>query len=300
MRDEDVRTSCFLALAVLDAQFGGALPYDAALKQGFTFRGTRVPFLNHQKGIFRAAAQRGPAALSIQTSIRSPYPDAATEDGFHYAYRDGSIDQPDNRALRAAHDLGVPLVYFFATASGVYRAYYPWWVADDDPGERRVTLRPGKFAGPVDEPEWASIDEPIAQQYAVREVRVRMHQDRFRGLVLPAYRHQCSICRLKEVQLLDAAHIVGDLEDRGEPVVNNGLSLCTIHHRAFDRDLVGISPDYEVRVASRLLEDDDGPMLDLLKGSHGVTIELPTRRAARPDRERLAIRFEQFQSGAST
>ncbi len=300
MRDEDVRTSCFLALAVLQAQFGEELPYDPALKQGFNFRGRRVPFLNYQKGIYRAAVQRGPAALSIQTTVRSSYPDAATEDGFHYAYRSGPIDQPDNRALRAAHDLGVPLVYFFATGPGVYQAFYPWWVAYDDPAHRRVTLQPGRFAGPIDEPEPVSIDDPIAQRYAVREVRVRMHQDRFRGLVLPAYRHQCAICRLKEVKLLDAAHIVGDLAEQGEPVVNNGLSLCTIHHRAFDRDLVGISPDFKVQVAPRLLEDDDGPMLDLLKGSHGVTIELPARRLARPDPERLAIRFEQFRSGAST
>jgi putative restriction endonuclease len=82
--------------------------------------------------------------------------------------------------------------------------------------------------------------------------------------------------------------------------VSNGLSLCTIHHRAFDQDLVGVSPDYEVRVARRLLEDDDGPMLEILKGSHGITIELPKRRAAQPDRERLAVRFERFKSGAAT
>jgi putative restriction endonuclease len=73
------------------------------------------------------------------------------------------------------------------------------------------------------------------------------------------------------------------------------MSLCTIHHRAFDQNLVGISPDHRVHVAERLLEDDDGPMLDLLKGFHQKAIELPRRESARPDRERLAARFEQFQ-----
>ena len=82
-------------------------------------------------------------------------------------------------------------------------------------------------------------------------------------------------------------------------MVSNGLSLCTIHHRAFDQNLVGVSPDYEVRVARRLLDDEDGPMLEILKGSHGVTIELPRRRAAQPDRERLAVRFERFRNEAS-
>ena len=111
--------------------------------------------------------------------------------------------------------------------------------------------------------------------------------------MLPAYSSQCAICRLKEVRLLDAAHILTEAE-AGEPTVSNGLSLCTIHHRAFDQDLVGISPDCDVRVAARLLEDEDGPMLDLLKGAHGAPIHVPERRAWRPDRELLAHRFERF------
>ena len=100
-RDEDVRASCFSRLAVLQAQYGDDLPYAGVLGEGFPFRGRRVPFLNYQKGIYRASAQKGPAALSIQTSARSPYADEQTDDGFFYEYRAGSIDLPDNRALRA-------------------------------------------------------------------------------------------------------------------------------------------------------------------------------------------------------
>ena len=99
---------------------------------------------------------------------------------------------------------------------------------------------------------------------------------------------------MKEIRLLDAAHIVGDLESGGEPAVRNGLSLCSIHHRAFDQDLVGISPDYTVYVARRLLDDEDGPMLDLLKTFHGSDLQIPRRSSFRPDRVRLAQRFERF------
>ena len=99
----------------------GTCPTAADSIAGFPFRGARVPFLSTQKGIFRAAAQRGPAALAIQTSAKSPYDDGEVETGFRYAYRAGSIDQPDNRALRAAHELRVPLVYFVATRPGWYR-----------------------------------------------------------------------------------------------------------------------------------------------------------------------------------
>jgi putative restriction endonuclease len=99
---------------------------------------------------------------------------------------------------------------------------------------------------------------------------------------------------LKELRLLDAAHIVGDLEEQGEPRVSNGLSLCSIHHRAFDQSLVGVSPDYVVHVSRRLREDEDGPMLDLLKGFHEAPLTVPKRSADRPDPERLDLRYTQF------
>lgn len=111
---------------------------------------------------------------------------------------------------------------------------------------------------------------------------------------MPAYGELCAVCRLKEPRLLDAAHIVGDLEKTGDAVVKNGLSLCSIHHRAFDHDLVGITPDYRVRVARRLLDKKDGPMLELLKEFHERPIVVPTRSVWRPDRERLAARFSRF------
>ncbi len=146
-----------------------------------------------------------------------------------------------------------------------------------------------------DEQEPFLPESDIKRRYAVRETRVRLHQARFRGRVLPAHGDRCAVCRLKEVRLLDAAHILGDAASGGEPEVPNGLSLCTIHHRAFDQDLVGVSSDYEVHVARRLLDEEDGPMLNLLKGTHGSTIVVPRRQASRPDRERLAVRFDCYQ-----
>ena len=294
MRDEALRIACFSRLAVLAAQFDDEIPYRGALDQGFNFRGERIPFLSPQKGIFRARGQTGPAALSITTSFRSPYDDAETEDGVLYAYRAGSVDQPDNRALRQAHVLGVPVVYFVATKPGWYEAVFPSFIEHDDPLAGVVLVRKGKMRGDFDEPEPIVIDDPLERRYVNRDVRVRLHQRRFRWRVLPAYRNQCAICRLKEVTLLDAAHIVGDLEPGGEPSIDNGVSLCSIHHRAFDQDLVGIAPDYTVQIAPGLLEEDDGPMLELLKGFHTQPISVPRASALRPDRERLAERYDRF------
>lgn len=294
MSDETLRAACFASLEVLSAQFGEDVPYTGGLDRGFPHAGARVPFLSPQKGIFRARVQTGPAALSINTSSRSPYGDAEVEDGYLYAYRAGAIDQPDNRALRHAYTEQAPLVYFVATRPGWYRPLYPSYITADDPVARRVLVSPGRMIGPFDEPEPVPLENEVERRYAVRETRVRLHQAVFRGRVLRAYASTCTICRLKEGRLLDAAHIAGDLEAQGEPIVPNGLSLCSIHHRAFDQDLVGVSPDYRVHVSTRLLEEEDGPMLELLKGFHESPIALPAKQAWRPDRERLAERYERF------
>src|SRR5437763_151184 len=227
------------------------MPYKNGLDAGFAFRGRRVPFLSHMKGIYRAAAQRGPAALSIVTSYKSPYGDKETDDGVLYAYREGSPDMADNRALRAAHDLRVPIGYFIGTRPGWYRPFYPCFVVEDAPTARQVLVSKGEMVGSFEERHANLPDDPIERRYATREMKVRVHQARFRGRVLPAYHDQCAICRLKEMRLLDAAHILADAE-RGEPKVRNGLSLCSIHHRAYDQDLVGISPEYRVHVSRGL------------------------------------------------
>ena len=49
----------------------------------------------------------------------------------------------------------------------------------------------------------------------------------------------------------------------------------------------------------RLLEIHDGPFLELgLKGIAGTLIDRPRRSEDRPDRDRLALRFEQFKKSA--
>ena len=115
-RDDDVRAACFAALDVLQAKWGPDIPYHA-LVEGFNFRGRKIPFLNRAYGIYRAAdAQRGPAALSVNSSFsQQRYRDEETSGGILYRYQDGPIDNHFNRWLRSAHLLDVPLVYFLGT-----------------------------------------------------------------------------------------------------------------------------------------------------------------------------------------
>lgn len=110
-----------------------------------------------------------------------------------------------------------------------------------------------------------------------------------------AYQNHCALCNLRHVELLDAAHIIGDKEDIGDPIIPNGLALCKIHHAAFDNNLIGISPDYKIKVRLDLLEEIDGPMLKYgIQSLNNANLILPSLKKNYPDKERLEIRFFKF------
>ncbi len=243
---------------------------------------------------------RGPAALTLMTAARVPGKQPAYEDmldidngAILYRYRDGPIDQPDNRALRAAFELEAPLIYFHGIVPGQYDVVQPVFVTGDDPGSRTVLLEVGLPAADVRGE--GLVSSPAARRYALREVRFRLHQQRFRQDVLRAYQHRCTVCALREPALVQAAHIVEDRDEQGVAAVVNGLALCAIHHLAYDRNLMGIDPEGVVHIARRLRDERDGPMLrEGLQGFHGSSIVLPRRRRDRPERQRLEERFELF------
>ena len=61
--------------------------------------------------------------------------------------------------------------------------------------------------------------------------------------------------------VLEAAPIAPDGAGFGEVVVSNGMSLCRLHHAAFDRLVLGVHPDYVIHVRRDILEEVDSPML---------------------------------------
>lgn len=287
----------------LSSVYDGLVPL-AALRDGFAFRGKRISFGSFYKGIHRPKELRGPAALTLMTAAEKPgrprpYEDEIDLDGgaILYHYRAGTLDQPDNRALEAAHDLQSPLIYFKGMAPGQYVVIAPVFVRINDPASRLVLLDKGLDG--IDTQPGGPVSTPDMRRYALREVRVRLHQQRFRQEVLRAYRQRCTVCALRGHDLVQAAHIVADPSPEGVAVVANGLALCAIHHLAYDRNLLGIDPDGVVHIARRLLEERDGPMLrEGLQGFHGADIRKPRRVADHPDPDRLAIRFDLFESAA--
>lgn len=237
------------------------------------------------------------AALSITTAYRGPnsqrpYEDSIGEDGYpRYKYEGTNADLATNQAMRAAMEAGSPLAYFVGVRKAVYRSVYPVYVIGESPALYEFALSfarhdVGINLGALTAPE---------KVYAARMTRQRLHQPVFREQVLHAYASACAVCRLRHTELLDAAHIIGDAEQGGDPIVPNGMALCKIHHAAYDRNFMGITPQYRVQINARLLDEVDGPMLKHgLQDMHGASITVPGRAAVRPDPERLRARYDQF------
>jgi putative restriction endonuclease len=264
----------------------------ATLARGFDLDGVRVPLLGPQ-GIFSPAGFRIP--LSI-TTIPGQYADGvpAGENLLRYAYRGTDPNHRDNVGLRRALETQTPLVYFYRTDPGFYVATFPVFVVGADPRDLMFMVKVDE-AWTITNPASRADDTPLRREYATRQVRQRLFQAEFRRRVVDAYRHRCALCSLRHRELLDAAHITPDSEE-GEPVVSNGLSLCKLHHAAFDQFFFGVTPDYRVVVRPSILAESDGPMLVVgLQQIHGSTIVLPSQAQQRPDRDRLARRFEAFE-----
>jgi putative restriction endonuclease len=275
----------------------------AAILEGFEFRGQRISFGSLQRGIHRPRQMRGPGALTIITAPpvpgkERPYADVFEDDGpVIYHYRAGAPDQPDNRALRAAAGYQSPLIYFLGVAPSQYYVIAPVFIAKDLPAERHVILEVGIPL--VDTQPSGPVTTPDTRAYALRQVKTRLHQRRFQFDVLRAYAHQCTICALRQRELVQAAHIVADPSPQGIAAVVNGLALCAIHHLAYDRNLLGIDPEGVVHIAKRLRDTQDGPMLrEGLQGFHGAVILKPRRAVDHPDPERLGLRFAAFEQAA--
>jgi putative restriction endonuclease len=283
----DVRRSAMAYVASRMDAAGGVIT--RAELEAFSYAGEQLRLIDYSRGI-RNPRQLG-ATLSILSQPNGPYDDVETDDGMlRYAYRSGDPNGGDNRKLRRAAELGVPLILLRGIAPGVFVPVFPVYVVGDNPVERYVeiavdeSLRYLAGTAPTDD----------SRAYAERLTKLRLHQPVFRARVLAAYDRTCAICRLKHVDLLDAAHILSDAEG-GQPVVPNGLTLCKIHHAAYDRGILGVRPDYVVEVRADVLAEVDGPMLRHgLQDIHGWRLEVPKRIADLPDRDLLAARYAGF------
>ncbi len=95
---------------------------------------------------------------------------------------------------------------------------------------------------------------PAERQYAVVSTRRVLRDIDFRQRVLTAYGHRCAMCGI-QLKLLDAAHILPAAHPDSTDETGNGVSLCTLHHRAFDRGLVTFDGRYSTHLNDKMIAE---------------------------------------------
>lgn len=299
--DQELRAAAFAALAKLTAGTGGVIRRQE-MSLGFEFGCERIPFANVQKGIWRPRQLgRDGAALSITTAAPKPgiapkYDDqiGSDESWLEYKYEGKDPQTWTNVAVRRAMTERAPLIYFYGLVPGVFEAMCPVYVIDDEPEQLAFHVAVDAASAGTQSVFHGGSSAPL-KAYATVTAKRRLHQHKFRQLVLSAYRHQCAVCRFRKVPLLEAAHILPDRDERGLPEIPNGLSLCRIHHGAYDLGILGVSPAYKVHIRKDVLDEKDGPMLlHGLQEMQELTIHVPSRADQKPNKKYLEERFEQF------
>jgi putative restriction endonuclease len=111
---------------------------------------------------FRLMDQRGirkPRELSAALSIRTvytpngqtrPYDDSVGSDGLlRYKWRGDNPGQAENRALRAAMENRLPLIWFFWRGARFVRAGYPVYLLWEEPDHHQFVIDPDVARGLV-------------------------------------------------------------------------------------------------------------------------------------------------------
>ncbi len=126
-------------------------------------------------------------------------------------------------------------------------------------------------------------------------VKQRINQSFFRNAVLSSYNNKCCISNLACTDLLEACHIADwseNIENRLNP--SNGICLNILFHKAYDKNLIGISPDYDIYVSDEIFDSSisqDGIKCFFLQ-YHKTKINLPDRFL--PNKDLLDIHFQKF------
>jgi Predicted restriction endonuclease len=126
------------------------------------------------------------------------------------------------------------------------------------------------------------IMDEIGLELAVATKR-RRNSD-FRSRVLRAYEYSCAICGFNvrlghQLVAVDAAHIQW-YQAGGPDYEENGIALCSLHHKLFDRGVFTINQDREILVA----EEAHGTVgfEEWLMRYHGMIIRSPISPTYRP------------------
>ncbi|MGF0097293.1 HNH endonuclease [Prevotella sp. SGI.027] len=116
-------------------------------------------------------------------------------------------------------------------------------------------------------------------------VKQRVNQSFFRSAVMCSYDFKCCISGVGNSELLEACHILDWSEDknnRSNP--ENGLCLNSLFHKAYDKYLIAITPNYKIIISDEMIEKtEDESFKCYLLGLQNKKLILPNRFYPKPD-----------------
>ena len=135
-----------------------------------------------------------------------------------------------------------------------------------------------------------NVEDVVAEprRYAVVATKRALRDIGFRNRVLCAYGHSCAMCGV-QLRLLDAAHILPAAHRDSTDETANGVALCALHHRAFDRTLVTFDPRFRIHANEELIgrlkaESRDGGLSAFQRQLRAI-LSLPPDSRDRPARQ---------------
>ncbi|MFM8472467.1 MAG: HNH endonuclease [Candidatus Kapaibacterium sp.] len=113
----------------------------------------------------------------------------------------------------------------------------------------------------------------------------RPGQAGFRFALMEAYDRKCAVTGENILPVLEAAHIQ-PVSSEGVNTVDNGLLLRSDMHKLFDQGLITVTPDYTIRISSKIAELYVNGKVYKRWDKERMTV-VPTDELSRPDRLRL-------------
>ena len=290
---DHIRQDIFKWLEYQEVERGGYEFQRSFLSTKYSYGGYQLSLMDRQNGIWNP--KEFDSTLSITKTLKSTYADDPDGEVQRYSYErlpNKSLASGRNRKLSIAAKMGVPLILFQEIYPTLYLPRYPVYIIHDNSVEGYVTITLDQTFEPFNDPaDLAALQQRYSQQLA----KTRLHQKSFRTRVLHAYRARCTVCTLSHPELLDASHITPDADETSTTSVTNGLSMCKMHHAAYDRRIVGIDGDYRIHVREDIQLEKNGPMLTHgIQAMNGRRLYMPSKPAEHPDRDRLDKRFQDF------
>jgi putative restriction endonuclease len=255
LSDESIRLLALNRARELRDLWGDAIP-ESELAKGFLHDG-EIILLKGQQGIFKPRQLRdGP--LTLMSTLGSRYEDELLDEAntVKYDYAPPTREH-ENAGLKNVMRASSPVILLKqvkAKPRPEYMVVAPLFVeAFDDASRQFVLSTRADVTVPVETHAGIVLRE-IRRAYGETTVQTRLHQAYFRRDVLNVYKTRCCVCELRTRPLLQGAHIIPDAAAQGVAAVQNGLSLCSLHHAAYDRDILRIGSDFTIKVEQEWIQ----------------------------------------------